>query len=201
MDTTSARSSGSCPMIDRRFALPRRLSYLLLMALLTGCATSPFPKTFRQAAKQQPSLPELSAHPEAYKGRTVLLGGTIVETTNQPKTTEIEILQKPLSGYDDRPQDTDQSSGRFLARCEGFLDSAVYAKGREVTVAGEVQGREVRQIDQVQYPYPVVSCKKIHLWPNRPSVVYSYPSPYGYGPYGPWWRGWPGYYPYWYPYW
>jgi outer membrane lipoprotein len=66
-----------------------------------------------------------------------------------------------------------------------------------------VQGREVRQIDQVQYPYPVVSCKKIHLWPNRPSIVYSYPSPYWYGPYGygPWGRGWPGYYPYWYPYW
>jgi outer membrane lipoprotein len=203
MDIPSTGLSGfAIPLAWRSQAeLSRWLGYLLLTACLAGCATSPFPKEFRQAAKQQPSLAEISAHPEAFKGRTVLLGGTIVETTNQPKTTEIEILQKPLTRYDDRPQETDQSSGRFLARCQGFLDSAVYAKGREITVAGEVQGREVRQIDQVQYPYPIISCKKVHLWPNRPSAAYAYPYPYWYGPYGYgfWGRGWG--YPYWYPYW
>lgn len=181
-----------------RRGLPR-LILLLALTALAGCATSPFSKQIRQAAKRQPSFADLSAHPEAYKGRAVLLGGTIIQTTNRSNATEIEVLQRPLDSWDERPEDTDQSYGRLLVRCPRFLDSAVYAKDREITVAGEVQGKEVRPLDQTQYPYPVIGCTQIHLWPIRPPVAYyPYPGPYGYGP---WWGGWPGYYPYWYPYW
>jgi outer membrane lipoprotein len=189
-------ASGRAPSLS---AVRPGLMGLLLCSVLAGCATSPISKPLRQAAEKQPSFAEIGARPDAYKGRTVLLGGTIVQTTNLPKTTEIEVLQKPLDRYDDRPEETDQSSGRFLVRCQGFLDSAVYAKGREITVAGEVRGQESRPLDQIQYPYPVIGCKEIHLWPKRPPAAY-----YGYPPsywYDPWWRGWPGYYPYWYPYW
>jgi outer membrane lipoprotein len=181
-----------------RRGLPR-LILLLALAALAGCATSPFSKQVRQAAKRQPSFADLSARPEAYKGHTVLLGGTIIQTTNRSNATEIEVLQRPLDSWDERPEDTDQSYGRFLIRCPRFLDSAVYAKDREITVAGEVQGKEVRPLDQTQYPYPVIGCTQIQLWSIRPPVAYyPYPGPYGYGP---WWGGWPGYYPYWYPYW
>jgi len=125
-----------------------------------------------------------------------MLGGSIVQTSNLPKFTELEVLQKPLDSSD-RPEDVDTSAGRFLIRCNRFLDSAVYAKGREVTVAGEVKGKESKPLDQINYTYPVIGCNEIHLWATRPTYTY-YPMPYWYDP---WWRGWPGYYPYWYPYW
>lgn len=180
-----------------RFWFPLR--WLLISLALVGCNASPFSAQLRKEAKQQPSFAQISANPSAYRGQHVILGGSIVQTTNQARTTEIEILQRPLDSYDDRPEDTDQSFGRFLARCPGFLDSAIYAKGREVTIAGEIQGREERPLDQTQYPYPVVQCRQIHLWPSQPPNAYYYP--YYYGGWGPWGRGWPGYYPYWYPYW
>jgi outer membrane lipoprotein len=201
MDITSTIISGQTlpPLWNKRFGRIRLgLGCLLLLSILAGCAISPISKPLRQAAKSQPAFTEISARPDAFKGRTVILGGTIVQTTNQPKTTEIEILQKPLSRYSDRPQETDRSFGRFLARCQGFLDSAVYEKGRDITVAGIVEGREVRPLDQIRYPYLVIECKEIHLWPNPLPSAYAYPPYYGYPR---WWGGWPGYYPYWYPYW
>ncbi|WP_156912605.1 Slp family lipoprotein [Methylocaldum szegediense] len=174
----------------------RWLVIWITLLSVAGCSTSPFSKSVRTVTKKQPSFYEIIARPEAYKGRTVMLGGVIVQTTNRPQFTEIEVVQKPLD-RSDRPEDVDTSAGRFLIRCNRFLDSAVYAKGREVTVAGEVQGKETKPLDQINYTYPVIGCKEIHLWATRPTYVY-YPMPYWYDP---WWRGWPGYYPYWYPYW
>lgn len=199
MNTTTSHHA---PRVQPSAASARRwpLSLSLLIAFfLVGCNASPFSAQLRKDTKLQPSFAQISANPAAFKDRPVLLGGSIVQTTNQANGTELEILQKPLDSFDDRPEDTDQSFGRFLARCPGFLDSAIYAKGREVTVAGVVSGREERPLDQTQYPYPVVQCRQIHLWPNQPPAAYNYP--YYYGGWGPWGRGWPGYYPYWYPYW
>lgn len=177
--------------------VPLRLLCLLFLSGLGGCASSPFSDSVHQATRSQPAFAEIAAHPEALKGRMVLLGGTIVQTTNLPNTTEIEVLHRPLERYGDRPEDTDQSSGRFLVRCAGFLDSAIYAQGREITAAGPVEAPETRPLDQTQYRYPVIGCQQIHLWPNPPPV-YPYPAPYWYGP---GWGYWPGIYPYWGPYW
>ncbi len=201
MDTTSAGipKHAALKLSSQRYsAIQPRMAYLLILPLLAGCSASPISKPLRQAAAQQPPFTAIAARPEAFTGRTVLLGGSIVRTTNLPKTTEIEVLQKPLDPYDDGPEDSDRSSGRFLARCPGFLDSAIYAKGRDITVAGSVEGQETRPLDQIQYTYPVMSCQELHLWPNQPPAPYYSPYPYGY--YGPGWGGWPGY-PYWYPYW
>ncbi|CAL1241143.1 Slp family lipoprotein [Candidatus Methylocalor cossyra] len=195
MNTTA---TGPVSGKERWARLLPRLAGLLIPILMVGCASSPISKPLRQATEKQPSFAEINARPDAFKGRMVRLGGVIVQTLNKPKVSEVEVLQKPLQKYDDRPQDTDASLGRFLVRCPGFLDPAVYAKGREVTVAGEVEGRETRPLDQIQYTYPVIGCKQIYLWPQQPAVAYAYP-PY-YWSY-PWWGGWPGYYPYWYPYW
>ncbi|MGX2040906.1 Slp family lipoprotein [Methylocaldum sp. MU1018] len=179
----------------------RLLRWAVVWATLlgvAGCATSPFSKSIRLSTERQPSFSEISARPDAYKGRMVMLGGVIVRTNNLPNFTEVEVLQKSLDSSD-RPEDVDISDGRFLIRCQGFLDSAVYAKGREVTVAGKVEGKESKPLDQINYTYPVIGCNEIHLWANRPAYTYyPYPAPYWYDP---WWRGWPGYYPYWYPYW
>jgi outer membrane lipoprotein len=85
------------------------------------------------------SFPALQQNPDSYKGKVVVLGGQIITTTVKADETWIEVLEKPLD-YQQRPSDTDKSSGRFLVRFQGFLDPAIYASGRKLTVAGQVDG-------------------------------------------------------------
>ena len=53
-----------------------------------------------------------------------MLGGDIVSIRNLTEGTLLEVLQKPLDATD-RPLDTDQTEGRFMALCEGYLDPVV----------------------------------------------------------------------------
>jgi outer membrane lipoprotein len=125
---------------------------------------------------------EVFRDPDACKGRTVMWGGVIIEAKNQKEGTLLEVLQKPLD-WGGQPREGDESEGRFLALHEGFLDTALYAKGREITAAGEIRGKRVQPIGEVEYGYPLLAVKEIHLWPERvrERVV---PAPYwGY----PWW--------------
>ncbi|HLF98596.1 MAG TPA: Slp family lipoprotein [Methylococcaceae bacterium] len=171
-------------------ALIRIVAWALLLAGLAasgGCATSPFSKELTQKARSQPSFGSLRANPDGYKGSTVIVGGTIIKTVNLSDHTEIEVLQKQLdSGYE--PKEIDTAGGRFLARCQGFFDPEIYKAGSEVTVAGEVEGKEERPVGEVSYIYPVISCQKVQLWYER-RYTYDYPPYYGYGPY---WHGWYG---------
>ncbi|HTN43305.1 MAG TPA: Slp family lipoprotein [Nitrospiria bacterium] len=110
--------------------------------------------------------------PDSYKGKTVLWGGKIIQARNKKNTTWIELLQQPL-GRDDRPIRGSESEGRFLIRHEGFLDPAVYGRGRDLTVVGEIQGRETRPLDEVEFSYPVVSDKQLVLWgPHQESTIH-----------------------------
>jgi len=171
-------------------ALKRLAIGVLLLAGLAvtgGCATSPFPQEITQKARLQPSFGSLRANPDGYKGTPVIVGGTIIKTTNLSDHTEIEVLQKQLdSGYE--PKEIDSAGGRFLARCVGFFDPEIYKAGSEVTVAGEVEGKEERPVGEVSYIYPVISCQNVKLWYER-RYAYDYPPYYGYGPY---WHGWYG---------
>ena len=138
------------------------------------------------------SLHALRANPEAFKGRMVLLGGQIVQTSNTPEGSTLEVLHKPLDSVD-RPGFTDYSEGRFMARCTHYLDPAVYTRGRDVTIAGQVLGSSAGQIGDMQYTYPLVGCVELYLWPKVEAVAPRYRV-------HPWWYGGPGYWGYWRPY-
>ena len=106
----------------------------------------------------------------------------------------MEVLQKPID-FQDRPTELDRSGGRFLALSDEYLDAALYAEGREVTVAGVVEGKRVQRLDEIDYSYPLIRVKKIHLWHKRTD------EPYGYSPrfhhwYSPWWYPYHGWYRY-----
>lgn len=151
----------------------------------TGCAPV-ISKNLRDQAVKGLPFGEVLKNPEAHRGQVMIWGGEIIGAENKKEGTLIEILQRPLDVMG-QPFDTDRSNGRFLALYEGFLDVAVFSKGREVTVAGEIRGQRVLPLGDIQYAYPLITAKEIHLWPERHWEAY-YPPPYWYyPPYDPWW--------------
>jgi outer membrane lipoprotein len=157
----------------------------------------------RQQAQPPVSFAELRSNPEALKGRTVILGGEILQTHNLREGTRLEILQRPLSRAE-VPLLTDSTGGRFMAFCNDYLDPAVYAPQRRVTIGGRVLGSYMGKVGEIDYTYPLISCDEMHLLPSasaelQRSTAYSwwYSMPYYYpwtvGPYphwGPYWRYW-----------
>jgi len=156
-----------------------------MAALLAGCATQ-VPEPIREAPPGNPSPEAVRDAPDALKGERVRWGGTIVSVTNKADHTEVEIVARPLDS-DGEPKAVDRSLGRFLARVPGFVDPAVYAAGRHVTVTGTVTGVVEQPIGEYSYRFPVVAVDGRYLWPKRqPAARDRYP----YDPfwYDPWYR-------------
>lgn len=148
----------------------------MLSLVLMGCA-SVVPKDLQGAADRALTLSEIRQRPQQSLGRTVILGGEILQVTPKAEQTEVEVLERPL-GSRDRPQQTDESRGRFVVMMDGFFDPAVYRIGREVTIVGEVRGVITRAIGEVMYTFPVLQGGYLYLWPQR--VVYGpiWPDPF-----------------------
>jgi len=167
---------------------------LFILALfLSSCA--PISRTLRQEAAPL-SLREVSQNPEAYKGKIVIWGGEIIGTVNQKdNTTLIEVLQRPLDWMEE-PERSEPSEGRFLVLVEHYLDPYIYRRERTITVAGEILGERRKPLGEMDYRYPLVLSKQIHLW--RGYYYYYGPPYYPWPYYGPgWWYYGPWGYPYW----
>lgn len=160
---------------------------LALAVVLGGCASA-FPREVMRDVATAVTAADLRRDPVVYKGARVIMGGEILST--QPKTgqTEIELLARRLRD-DDSPEQSDRSPGRLLLRSPDFLDPAVYAPGRRITVIGTVSGEEERKVGELPYRYPVITVERIRLWAQDVGQ---------YGSYYPW-PGWP-YGPYYGPY-
>ncbi len=135
---------------------------VLVAGLLLGCAP-PFPQETLARVDRNITFRDLRKDPGRYTGRWVMLAGLIIASRNTKEGTTIEMLQRPA--YDDgRPRDTDETGGRFLIQSEGYLETAVFRPGRLLTVVGVVAGETTQKLDDIEYRYPVVTAKALHLW-------------------------------------
>ena len=150
----------------------------------SGCAPVISKQLKEQVAKEL-TLSLVLKDTDTYKGKTVLWSGVIISSVNLKEGTMLEVLQKPADRQG-RPKDVDESQGRFLALYPRYLDVAIYNSGRKVTVAGEIQGEKIQCLGEIDYTYPLISAKEIHLWPVEKKDRVYYPCPY--------WH-----YPWWYP--
>jgi len=134
----------------------------ILLLGLTACASA-IPATWKGQARTVP-FPELQGAPESYAGQLLLIGGEVFTVKPKGEWVEIEVLERPL-GFRDRPQTDRPPRGRFLilSTLQG-LDKI--KPGRQITVVGEMRGREVRPLEAMSYTYPIVMARYVHLWPG-----------------------------------
>lgn len=165
--------------------------------LLTGCASN-VPKGIREAPPG-PSVAEARTRATELIGTRVRWGGDIAKVENHPTETWMEVVERNLDA-NGRPREEDRSGGRFIARIPGFLDPAVYAPGRQITVAGVLTEPLARKIGEFAYTFPTVKAEEYYLWPRLPERT-AYPTPPFW--YDPWYHPWrhPFYRPFPYRYW
>ncbi len=179
--------------MEKSYRFPSGTFYLvlglLLLILFSGC--SPISRELRSHADRTLSFHQVFKDPEAHKNKIVIWGGENIETINQKDgTTLIVVLQRPLD-WTEEPK-FQRSEGRFIILVEGYVDPYVFRRGRRITVAGEILGKKITRLGELEYPYPLLRSKQIYLWREY------YYSPY---PYYPWWH-YRYYSPRWgYPYW
>ncbi len=175
-----------------------RPKYLIPIFFMLIVACAPFPQETMREVEKGIAFEDVLKDPALFRGKVVLWGGVIIETVNRPDVTQIIVRQTELD-FQKQPKDLDKSAGRFIVRYAGFLDPAIYSKGRELTVSGAVTGKEERLVGEHRYVYPVIDARDIRLWEQRLDYPYYY-DPLFWGPPYPYW----GPYPYgWrrHPYW
>jgi len=153
---------------------PNKLLLLLTITALfiSGCAHV-ISKESRSLAARKIPFQWIAQNPEGYKGIMVIWGGEIIETENLKEGTQIIVLQRPLARSEQPAQDN-KSGGRFLVLYKGFLDPAIYAKGRVITVAGIIEGEKVLPLGEGEYHYPCLNAHEIHLWTEDELGQYYY---------------------------
>jgi outer membrane lipoprotein len=104
--------------------------------------------------------------PETYVGSTLILGGQIIETVNRPNDTLMTVLEIPLD-HSEMPREEVRSRGRFIAKLRGYMDPEIYRRGRRITLAGEVIGKAIKPLGELEYAYPVLLARELHIWRNR----------------------------------
>jgi len=147
--------------------MTRASSLIMLAAALAasvamGCAP-PFPKELLDKIEKNIPFAAVQKEPEKFAGKLLMVGGMIVDTKNLKAGSSIEVLQKPLDG-EGQPVQTDETGGRFLVVTQTYVDAAVFHRGRSITVIGEVTGSKVQPLGEIEYRYPVLTAKELHLW-------------------------------------
>ncbi len=147
-------------------AFTNRFAGILLLVLsviiFAGC-THAVSKESRDAVSAEVSVEDIFSNPESHKGKVIIIGGVIAGSANTKEGTYIEVVEKPLNQYG-RLSNADTSRGRFIVHHAGYLDPLIYAKGRIITVAGEVRGRRSGTVDSAEYQYPLITSRELHLF-------------------------------------
>lgn len=144
----------------------RALSALTLLSiLLTSGCTAVISEQSRKLIDSTSSFSEIKQAPENYIGKHVMLGGRIVKANNSNDGARIEIVQFDLTS-NSYPEDTFLSYGRFIATSSSYLDPLIFRQGMLVTLVGEIKGKKVMRLDDMDYTYPLILMKEWYLWPG-----------------------------------
>lgn len=157
---------------------------VLLLALLTGCARGISP-SLQQQAGPPVDFAALSAHPEQFQGRLVILGGEVMSVEPLGQGSLMTVNQQPMNMLGN-PKGA-PSGGTFVVESDRYLSSAIYQPKSTVKVAGVVKGRKsgfpLLKAKEVVFNAPPVWKKWYYPVPpewydNDPNLEYWFTPPY-----------------------
>ena len=151
--------------------------WVVALAMIAACSSQRvIPEALEPLVDRAVTFHEVVATPDSYLGKIVVFGGEVLKAKRLKEGTQIELLQLPLDRGERPILDRQQSQGRFLAIRQEFLDPATIVEGTKMTIVGELSKAKVEHLDDVEYRYPVLIVKYLHVWPAR-SDEYGRPRP------------------------
>ena len=140
----------------------------IVFLIEAGCVSGSevVPDDFQSKIDPSVTFLRMFEQPTAHQGALVLLGGEILSADRLKEGTRLEILQLPLDGSDEPVFDRTASQGRFFAFESAFLDPATLPYNTRVTIVGKVTSARQANLGEMEYRYPTVIIKHLHVWPE-----------------------------------
>jgi outer membrane lipoprotein len=171
----------------------KRLPYIILVSLILSSCAPVLRYDLMKTGIRDIRLSEMKENPAQYRGKLLILGGIIINTTVTKEGSLIEAVYVPVDsrGY---LKGVRVSDGRFLAIFRGreLLDPVIFREKKEITLAGVFVGTRIGKIGEMEYIYPLFEIEEIYLWGEKREQYYPY---WWYDPwwhefwwYDPWWR-------------
>ena len=179
---------------------------ILAACLLAGCI-HPLASGTRAKLDPAPDYAAVSANPQHYVGRSLLLGGSIAGVNNSKEGSLLEILRWDVNRWGE-PLALSEQGDRFLVQTREPLDDRLYSRGRLVTLGATLRGTATIVINDREEQVPLFDLLEMHLWetpfryglhpnpdpgmpeyvpPTDPGPDHPYdPTPWAY-PYSPYW--------------
>ncbi|HMZ54260.1 MAG TPA: Slp family lipoprotein [Nitrospira sp.] len=113
-----------------------------LMVLLSGCGN--MPREYQRMAEPGVTLTALTANPESYRGKVVLMGGTMVDEARSDHSVWLRMKNRPLDEDDipREPIETDgPEAGHFWVQISTRQLPAGYRAWARMSLAGRVTGK------------------------------------------------------------
>jgi len=141
---------------------------ITMVVVLWGCASEPLakvrlanvPRHYVRMAEPDTTLTTLTAHPEMYRGKVVLLGGTIIEEEENEQDLWVHVLNRPLDQdyIPHRPPGHEWSRSWLLLGGGGKATiPRKYREWARMTVVGRVTGMQ-------RYEEPVLVLLYVRGW-------------------------------------
>lgn len=150
-----------CALLQRWSA--RVALAISLIVVLVGCAA--VPRQYVQMAEPGATLTALSTHPESYRGKVVLLGGTIVGDEENGSYLWLRVMNRPLDQdyIPHRPVDSGGSeAGHYWVMMPKQQFPREYRHWARMTVVGRVTDTQ-RLVTE-----PVLSLLYVRGWGTSP---------------------------------
>jgi starvation-inducible outer membrane lipoprotein len=131
---------------------------ITMTVVLSGCAN--VPRHYVRMAEPGTTLTALTAHPEMYHGKVVLLGGTILEEEENEQDLWLHVINRPLDQdyIPHRPTDMDgPEAGFYWVVVAKQQLPPQYRQWARMTVVGRVTGTQ-------RYKEPVLSLLYVRGW-------------------------------------
>lgn len=139
-----------------------RMMLLITALLIGGCASIP---PDLRAKAEHTLLPFSSTVTTEPSNQIARWGGEIARISNLQQGSLLEVVEFSLNSSG-RPVKADTSGGRFRVLISDFLDPAIYAPGRLITVLGTFSAIEADKVGEQAYLFPILHSEQLHLWPE-----------------------------------